>query len=88
MAQRSLEEIAVDDRRIIYRLDNIFHVAHNINTEFVCLPYRTDAIEAVVHPSILQADHRALWTSIVPLIYFGTIKWHQVDLVIPQFGGV
>ncbi|MED6162160.1 hypothetical protein PIB30_067728 [Stylosanthes scabra] len=56
--------------------------------EFVCLPYRTDAVEAVVHPSILQADHRALWTSIVPLIYFGTIEWHQVDRLILQFGGV
>ncbi|MED6201844.1 hypothetical protein PIB30_099156, partial [Stylosanthes scabra] len=33
MAQRTLEEIAADDRRIIYRLDNISHVAHNINTE-------------------------------------------------------
>ncbi|MED6121858.1 hypothetical protein PIB30_033973 [Stylosanthes scabra] len=33
-------------------------------------------------------DHRALWCSIIPLIYFGTIEWHQADRVIPQFGGV
>ncbi|MED6120120.1 hypothetical protein PIB30_017941 [Stylosanthes scabra] len=56
--------------------------------EFVCLSYRVDAVEAVVHPSILHPDHRARWTSIVPLIYFGSIEWHQVDPVIPQFEGV
>ncbi|MED6179973.1 hypothetical protein PIB30_005772 [Stylosanthes scabra] len=56
--------------------------------EFVCLLYRTEAVEAVLDRSIPQEDHRALWCSIVPLIYFGTIKWHQVDRVIPQFGGV
>ncbi|MED6180610.1 hypothetical protein PIB30_011646 [Stylosanthes scabra] len=56
-------------------------------SEFVCLPYRTQAVEALRDASILQEDHRALWCSIVPLIYFGTIEWHQVDRVIPQFGG-
>ncbi|MED6132573.1 hypothetical protein PIB30_020219 [Stylosanthes scabra] len=57
-------------------------------SEFVCLPYRTLAVEAMLDRSILQEDHSALWCSIVPLIYFGTIEWHQVDWVIPQFGGV
>ncbi|MED6181533.1 hypothetical protein PIB30_020103 [Stylosanthes scabra] len=57
-------------------------------SEFVCLPYRTLAVEVVLDRSILQEDHRALWCSIVPLIYFGTIEWHQVDRVILQFGGV
>ncbi|MED6204444.1 hypothetical protein PIB30_009185 [Stylosanthes scabra] len=44
--------------------------------------------EAVLDRHILQEEHRALWCSIVPLIYFGSIEWHQVDRVIPQFGGV
>ncbi|MED6209286.1 hypothetical protein PIB30_053198 [Stylosanthes scabra] len=56
--------------------------------EFVCLPYRTLEVEAVLDRRILQEEHRALWCSIVPLIYFGTIEWHQVDQLIPQFGGV
>ncbi|MED6146856.1 hypothetical protein PIB30_038506 [Stylosanthes scabra] len=56
--------------------------------QVVSLPYRTDAVKAVLDRSILQDDHRVLWCSIVPLIYFGTIEWHQVDRVIPQFGGV
>ncbi|MED6190444.1 hypothetical protein PIB30_105924 [Stylosanthes scabra] len=33
MAQRTLEEIVADDRRIMYRLDNISHATHNVNTE-------------------------------------------------------
>ncbi|MED6128713.1 hypothetical protein PIB30_100680 [Stylosanthes scabra] len=53
-------------------------------SEFVCLPYRTPEVEVVLDQSILQEDHRALWCSIVPLIYYGTIEWHQVD----RFGGV
>ncbi|MED6145940.1 hypothetical protein PIB30_029794 [Stylosanthes scabra] len=57
-------------------------------SEFVCLPYRTLQVEAVLNRRILQEEHRALWCSIVPLIYFGTIEWHQVDRVISQFGGV
>ncbi|MED6206810.1 hypothetical protein PIB30_030126 [Stylosanthes scabra] len=55
---------------------------------FGCFPCRTLEVETVLDPCILQEDHEALWCSIVPLIYFGTIEWHQVDWVIPQFGGV
>ncbi|MED6179900.1 hypothetical protein PIB30_005360 [Stylosanthes scabra] len=57
-------------------------------SEFVCLPYRTLQVDAVLDGRILQEEHKALWCSIVPLIYFGTIEWHQVDRVIPQFSGV
>ncbi|MED6169610.1 hypothetical protein PIB30_022828 [Stylosanthes scabra] len=43
------------------------------------MPFREmDVVEAVLDRSILQDDHRALWCSIVPLIYFGTIEWHQL----------
>ncbi|MED6181334.1 hypothetical protein PIB30_018479 [Stylosanthes scabra] len=55
---------------------------------FICPPYRTLEVDAVLNQGILQEEHRALWCSIVPLRYFGTIEWHQVDRVIPQFGGV
>ncbi|RYR05730.1 hypothetical protein Ahy_B06g085554 isoform F [Arachis hypogaea] len=43
---------------------------------------------AVVHPEILLDEHRRLWTAVTSLIYFVAIEWHQVDRVMPQFGGV
>ncbi|MED6120297.1 hypothetical protein PIB30_019620 [Stylosanthes scabra] len=33
MAERSIEELAADDRREMYRLNGISHVAHNIHNE-------------------------------------------------------
>ncbi|MED6148070.1 hypothetical protein PIB30_049664 [Stylosanthes scabra] len=42
----------------------------------------------ICHPSIFEQRHVQLLTACVPLIYFGTIKWHQMDHVIPQFGGL
>ncbi|MED6111366.1 hypothetical protein PIB30_051714 [Stylosanthes scabra] len=38
--------------------------------------------------TLREPDHRALWTSIVPLIYFETIEWHKEDRVISQLGGI
>ncbi|MED6167795.1 hypothetical protein PIB30_006075 [Stylosanthes scabra] len=65
------------------------HLTRGIpDCSFVCLSYWTLEVEAVLDRRILQEEHRALWSSIVPLIYFGTIEWHQVDWVIPRFGGV
>ncbi|MED6176138.1 hypothetical protein PIB30_085132 [Stylosanthes scabra] len=55
---------------------------------WICLlTVRLDAVEVVVHPSIWHSDHRVLWTSIVPLIYFRAIEWHQVDRVIQSSKG-
>ncbi|MED6220680.1 hypothetical protein PIB30_047166 [Stylosanthes scabra] len=33
MAKRSIEELAADDRREMYRLNTISHVAHNVHNE-------------------------------------------------------
>ncbi|MED6109318.1 hypothetical protein PIB30_032312 [Stylosanthes scabra] len=35
MAERSIEEIAAEDRRAMYRLNTISHVAHNVYNEAV-----------------------------------------------------
>ncbi|RYR58808.1 hypothetical protein Ahy_A05g024681 [Arachis hypogaea] len=56
--------------------------------KFVWEPYSSAEIASVIHPEILVDEHRRLWTSITSLIYFTAIKWHQVDRVLPQFGGV
>ncbi|QHO52360.1 serine/threonine-protein phosphatase 7 long form homolog [Arachis hypogaea] len=42
----------------------------------------------VVHPEILEPRHTMLWRSVTTLIYFAVIEWHQVDQMLPQFGGV
>ncbi|RYR08037.1 hypothetical protein Ahy_B05g075581 [Arachis hypogaea] len=42
----------------------------------------------VVHPEALEPRHMALWRSVTSLIYFAVIEWHQIDRVLPQFGGV
>ncbi|MED6126155.1 hypothetical protein PIB30_075596 [Stylosanthes scabra] len=48
----------------------------------------TPEVAFVANPDIWRAEHMGLWTTVCPLIYFGSIEWHQVDRVIPQFGGV
>ncbi|RYR54179.1 hypothetical protein Ahy_A06g029441 [Arachis hypogaea] len=42
----------------------------------------------VVHPEALDPRHMAVWRSVTSLIYFAVVEWHQVDRVLPQFGGV
>ncbi|RYQ96748.1 hypothetical protein Ahy_B08g092618 [Arachis hypogaea] len=75
---------AVDQRVVAARLslDRLrFH-------DFVWEPYSSPEVAAVVHPEILVDEHRRLWTAVTSLIYFAAIEWHQVDRVVPQFGGV
>ncbi|QHO44770.1 uncharacterized protein DS421_6g173570 [Arachis hypogaea] len=56
--------------------------------DFVWEPYSSAEVASIIHPEILVDQHRRLWTAITSLIYFAAIEWHQVDRVIPQFGGV
>ncbi|QHO33825.1 uncharacterized protein DS421_9g261670 [Arachis hypogaea] len=52
------------------------------------MPYSTLEVVQVVHPEVLEPRHTALWRSVTSLIYFAVVEWHQVDRVLPQFGGV
>ncbi|QHO22416.1 uncharacterized protein [Arachis hypogaea] len=56
--------------------------------EFIWMPYNSPDVLQVVHPEALEPRHMALWRSVTSLIYFAVIEWHQIDRVLPQFGGV
>ncbi|RYR65135.1 hypothetical protein Ahy_A03g011115 isoform C [Arachis hypogaea] len=56
--------------------------------DFVWEPYSSAEVGAVIHSEILADEHRRLWTTVTSLIYFAAIEWHQVDRVLPQFGGL
>ncbi|RYQ83336.1 hypothetical protein Ahy_B10g101978 [Arachis hypogaea] len=56
--------------------------------EFIWMPYSNPDVLQVVHPEVLEPRHMALWRSVTSLIYFAVIEWHQIDRVLPQFGGV
>ncbi|MED6200093.1 hypothetical protein PIB30_081933 [Stylosanthes scabra] len=56
--------------------------------ELVWEPYRTAEVADIAHPAIFEQRHAQLWTARVPLIYYSTIEWNQVDRIIPQFVGV
>ncbi|QHO46656.1 uncharacterized protein DS421_6g189460 [Arachis hypogaea] len=56
--------------------------------EFIWMLYTTPDVLQVVHPEALEPRHMALWWSLTSLIYFAIIEWHQIDRVLPQFGGV
>ncbi|QHO28580.1 uncharacterized protein DS421_7g217950 [Arachis hypogaea] len=75
---------AVDQRVVGARLSLDRLRVHDIVWE----PYSTPDVAAIVHPEILLDQHRRLWTAVTSLIYFAAIEWHQVDRVMPQFGGV
>ncbi|QHN78171.1 uncharacterized protein DS421_19g659090 [Arachis hypogaea] len=55
--------------------------------EFIWMPYSSPDVLQVVHPEVLEPRHMALWRSVTTLIYFAVIEWHQIDRVLPQFGG-
>ncbi|RYQ89213.1 hypothetical protein Ahy_B09g095969 isoform L [Arachis hypogaea] len=56
--------------------------------EFIWMPYSSPDVLQVLHPEVLEPRHMVLWRSVTSLIYFAVIEWHQVDRVLPQFGGV
>ncbi|XP_015953226.1 serine/threonine-protein phosphatase 7 long form homolog [Arachis duranensis] len=55
---------------------------------FIWMPYSSPDVLQVVHPEALEPRHMAVWRSVMSLIYFAVVEWHQVDRVLPQFGGV
>ncbi|RYR78788.1 hypothetical protein Ahy_A01g003643 [Arachis hypogaea] len=57
-------------------------------SQFIWIPYSSPDVLRVAHPEALEPRHTALWRSITTLIYFAVVEWHQVDRVLPQFGGV
>ncbi|RYQ92665.1 hypothetical protein Ahy_B09g098875 [Arachis hypogaea] len=56
--------------------------------DFIWMPYSSHEVLQVVHPEVLEARHTALWRYVMSLICFAVIEWHQIDRVLPQFGGV
>ncbi|RYR60881.1 hypothetical protein Ahy_A04g017958 [Arachis hypogaea] len=56
--------------------------------QFIWMPYSALDVIQVVHPEVLEPRHTMLWRCRTSLIYFAVVEWHQVDKVLPQFGGV
>ncbi|KAL4286999.1 hypothetical protein AHAS_Ahas19G0142300 [Arachis hypogaea] len=52
------------------------------------MPFSHAEVVQKVHPDILDPLHTMLWRAVTILIYFVVVKWHQVDRVLPQLGGI
>ncbi|RYR46321.1 hypothetical protein Ahy_A07g032064 [Arachis hypogaea] len=57
-------------------------------SDFMWMPYSSPEVVQVVCPEVLEPRHTAMWRSVTSLIYFTVIEWHQIDRILPQFGGV
>ncbi|RYR00859.1 hypothetical protein Ahy_B07g088957 [Arachis hypogaea] len=55
--------------------------------DFIWMPYSTPEVIQLVHPEVLEPRHTTLWRCVTSQIYFAVVEWHQVDRVLPQFGG-
>ncbi|QHO40371.1 uncharacterized protein DS421_5g136900 [Arachis hypogaea] len=47
--------------------------------DFIWMPYSSPEVLQVVHSEALEPRHTALWRSVMSLIYFVVIEWHQID---------
>ncbi|RYQ92499.1 hypothetical protein Ahy_B09g098732 [Arachis hypogaea] len=52
------------------------------------MSYSSPDVLQVVHSEVLEPRHTVLWRCVTSLIYFAVIEWHQIDRVLPQFGGL
>ncbi|MED6193229.1 hypothetical protein PIB30_017195 [Stylosanthes scabra] len=66
LPERSIEDVAADDRRDMYRLDKISHVAHNVDTE----------IAMDLHPRIVPYVQRV---GLLPFARLTDYCWFKVD---------
>ncbi|QHN76537.1 uncharacterized protein DS421_19g644720 [Arachis hypogaea] len=56
--------------------------------DFIWMSYNTPDVLQVVYPEVLEPRHTMLWRCVTSLKYFAVVEWHQVDRVLPQFGGI
>ncbi|MED6194208.1 hypothetical protein PIB30_026325 [Stylosanthes scabra] len=76
MAERSIEELAVDDRREMYRLDGISYVAHNVHNERDrCIVNVRRQIMMDLYPRVVPFMQRAGMLSVARLIE----RWFKID---------
>ncbi|RYR78739.1 hypothetical protein Ahy_A01g003598 [Arachis hypogaea] len=88
-ARLALDRLRVHDVSDLFITDSCTSFSYmSLPHQTLIEPYSSADVAAVIHPEILADEHRRLWTAVTSLIYFAAIEWHQVDRVLPQFGGV